>query len=211
MPNWCWTKSCFIGNKEDIERFNKDIENSIEWYGNNDYKYTNISHLLELNDFYTNQYNNSPNVEYSMNFRGSVIYNPKDAEKRDNGEYAIYPEFETAWNTDYNVLHLLSRLYNLKFSAYSEEPSMGVYTKCRNCADTTNDYICTIIPDGDQLDEHDLLDDIPYTIPVKLQDTETLDMIKLLNERHIDYNTYEIFEDFNKPKLYGVYYDTSAE
>lgn len=215
MPNWCYTQVCFRGKPENIERLIKDVEAAIK-FGQDHRTYCNIRYFMHLNGFDTVSYrerfqNKYIHNYYDCNFRGSVIEG-EDYEE-DDGLISYYPTFEMAWYTDYQLLQLISMIYNVKFSAYSEEPGCEVYDKCRNddSIDEYNfDYI--ISPDYDQFEEalesdncSKEIEDIGYYTAVKDGDSEGEDIIRTLEKHNIEYNIIPI-QNYPVPTPYGVYY-----
>lgn len=215
MPNWCMTRAHFRGDTENIFRLNKDIQDSMKYQKENDYKYLNLPYFFSLNNFDVNAYSNKfktmlPGI-FSTNFRGNISLDDITImDIDDNNLASIYPTFETAWDIDYDVLRLISMMYNLEFSAYSEEFGMGFCVKCRNGDLDTYDYDIAISPDYSQIYDQDeeYQKEIDYCdFAGKLDSDEIEKSIKLLKERNIDYNIYPVPEEDRESKIYGVYYD----
>lgn len=217
MPNWCQSRVCFEGSLDNISKLAEDMYKAIKYRIDNNYHYTNIWYLLSLKDFNTEEYNKSrygDNYFTHTNFRGSVETFDTRCPIQINyyGDYAkLHLYFETAWYMDYNVLHLICMLYNVKFSAYSEEPGMCLYNKCRNAEIDDYDYDYVIYPDCEELEEameKDKYFEIDYTIPVKNGQEKYI--IETLNQHNISYKTIPTDQiDDSELSIYGVYYDTS--
>ena len=214
MPNWCYTQVCFKGKPENIKRLVKDIEAACIFHSNNR-GYCNIRYFLYLNNFDTTsyiercRYTHIPHL-YNCNFRGSVYSADYECEDDLKDEYLYYyPTFEMAWYTDYQLLQLISMMYDVTFSAYSEEPSMEIFDKCRN-DDSINEYDFDIIitPDYDQFEE--LLEgdnniDFGYENAVKYGDEEFNHITNTLKKHNIEYDTITITA-MPVPTPFGVYY-----
>lgn len=207
MPNWCYTRVCFKGKPENIIRLRKDIENAANFTKANP-RYCNLRYLLSLNNFDTVSYLQRYKDSYDCNFRGSVYDYPYQPEEN-NGYLLYYPSFEMAWDMDYNVLQLISIIYGVEFSAYSEESGMGIRTKCKNGSIDTYDFDYTIIPDIEQFEDAINEDpeglDLDYDNPVKYKSAEALEIKKILHDCNIEYDIQEI-EEVPVPIPYGVYY-----
>jgi hypothetical protein len=99
-------------------------------------------------------------------------------------------------------------IYDVEFSAYSEEPNMGIYTKCKNGSTNTYDFDYIIRPDYEQLEEameNDPSFEMDYDIPVKIGEPDTDKILDTLKDLNIDFDTMNIVED-PIPIPYGVYY-----
>lgn len=207
MPNWCYTTTCFKGSLENITRLADDIYKTIEWTKENNYEYCNLFHFFSLNDFDVDSYITRFKKRWDRpNFRGSIIDNyPFIIEYY--GDYALlYPSFETAWWMDFNILHLISMLYNVEFSAYSEEPSMEIYTKCKNGSIDTFDYDIAICPDWEQIDDDEYYSYADLITSGKKDDPRVINEIKRLDDHNIDYEILDVLDDTSDPKIYGTYY-----
>ena len=214
MPNWCYTQVCFRGKPENIERLIKDVEAATKFHSNNRL-FCNIRYFMHLNGFdtvsYYERFKNKyiPNY-YDCNFRGSII-DGEEYEEED-GLVSYYPTFEMAWYTDYQLLQLISMIYDVKFSAYSEEPGCEIYDKCRNDSSIDEyDFDYIISPDYEQFEEalecdynHEI-EDLGYDNPVKDGDPEAEDMIRTLEKHGIEYNIKPI-QSYPVPTPFGVYY-----
>lgn len=220
MPNWCYTQVCFKGKPENIKRLAKDIEAACT-FGRNNRGYCNIRYFMHLNNFDTVSYRERFQYKYiphyyDCNFRGSVYgadYECEDDLK--DGYLYYYPTFEMAWHTDYQLLQLISMIYNVTFSAYSEEPSMEIFDKCSN-DDSINEYDFDFIisPDydqfeevlyGDNIDNRRDVEDIGYDNALKNGDPEAESIINTLKKHNIEYNIIPI-ETYPAPIPFGVYY-----
>lgn len=109
---------------------------------------------------------------------------------------------------DYNVLQVISKIYDVEYSAYSEEPGMDIHTKCKNGSINTYDFDFSISPNYEDLelalDENPELD-IDYDIPVKIGIDNIDSITKELKDNNIDYRITEI-ASIEPPDIYGVYY-----
>ena len=208
MPNWSCASICFRGKPDDINRLRTNVAKATDWHRQNPY-WCNLRYFFHLSGFDTVSYKERFSV-YDRNFRGSIF--DSHLESDEDGEYLLYyPSMESAWWTDYEVVQLISMIYNLEFSAYSEEPGMGIYDKCRNGElDTYEyDYDYIITPDYEQFEA--ALEEDPeglylgYDNPVKIGSSEEKEILKILKDCNIDYHTKEI-ETIPTPIPYGVYY-----
>lgn len=215
MPNWCYTQVCFKGKPENIRRLEKDVEAATQFHSNNR-SFCNIRYFMHLNGFdtvsYAERYINKyiPRY-YDCNFRGSVIDSEEEYELED-GIMVYYPTFEMAWYTDFQLLQLISMIYDVTFSAYSEEPGCQVYEKCKNNDSIDEyDFDCIISPDYDQFEEalegdydHEI-DDLGYDNPVKMGDDDYNRIINVLKKHDIEYDI-KVIETYPPPIPFGVYY-----
>lgn len=215
MPNWCYTQVCFKGKPENIKRLEKDVEAATIFHRNNR-SFCNIRYFMHLNGFdtvsYAERYINKyiPRY-YDCNFRGSVIDSEEEYELKD-GLMVYYPTFEMAWYTDFQLLQLISMIYDVTFSAYSEEPGCQVYEKCKNDDSIDEyDFDCIISPDYDQFEEalecdydHEI-EDIGYDNLVKEGDSDYNRIINTLKKHDIEYCIKNI-ECYPAPTPYGIYY-----
>lgn len=206
MPNWCYTQVCFKGKPENIMRLKNNIELANEWSNRNS-GFCNIRYFLSLSDFDTVSYIERFSNRYDCNFRGTVY---DTALKPDEcGEYLLYyPTLDTAWWIDYQLLQIISMIYDVEYSSYSEEPNMGYYSKCRNGNMDTYNFDYLIQPDYDQLEE--AMDDDPqleldYIIPVKIGEPDTDEVLDELKNRNIEFDIMSIENEY-PPNIYGVYY-----
>lgn len=206
MPNWCYTKVCFKGKPENINKLRADISKSTEWLHRNP-SWCNIRYFLSLSNFDTLSYLNTVSNQYDYNFRGSVYDTYLESEEC--GEYLLYyPSFETAWWMDFGLLQIISMIYGVEFSAYSEEPNMGYYGKCKNGSIDIFDYDYNIIPDYEQLEnaiENNPELDIDYNIPVKIGEANHEDIIDELKSYNIEFDI-TVIEDEKVPYIHGIYY-----
>lgn len=221
MPNWCYTEVCFKGKPENIKRLDKDIEAATHFCHRNR-SYCNIRYFMHLNGFDTASYRERfmskyiPHY-YDCNFRGSVsAYNEPDDELIDDEGYiTYYATFEMAWYTDYQLLQLISMIYDVTFSAYSEEPGCQVYDKCSN-DDSINEYDfnCIISPDydqfeevlyGDDIDKRRDVEDLGYDNAVKEGDSDYHRIINTLKKHDIEYEI-KVIKTYPVPTPFGVYY-----
>lgn len=209
MPNWCITEVAFKGNSDNINRLIEDISKATEW-GHENPRFCNIRHLLSLGGFDTVSYlQRYPNYYNQPRFRGNVYGEMRPIIECEDKDQLYHPVFEMAWDTDYTVLQLLSKIYGLEFSAFSEECGMDIRHKCRNGDVDFNDYDYCICPDMNNLpegiEEDDIYDKYDYSIPVK----HGSDMEKdLLEEFKFD-GISPIFKEIPEvdvPDIYGVYY-----
>lgn len=225
MPNWCCTDVCFRGAPENINKLCEDINSSIKWMIQNKYKYVNLYYFFSLNGLNVEDYLNKYTKRIYLgdpfgkqlwfplriSFRGSVIESTRPVINNQNETSTIYTTFEIAWNTDYEILSLISTFYNVEFSAYSEEPSMGIFTKCSNC-NMENDYDYDIIVSPDYEQAEEVMEKYPdlelYRTPFKLNDPEYKYFIQKLDDNKIEYSIDKI-EEINSDELYvyGVYYE----
>lgn len=207
MPNWCYSSVCFKGKTENIKRLQNDIELANEFAHRNP-MFCNIRYFLSLNGFDIVSYKERFDSHYDTNFRGSIYSNRCNPEDF-NDEYSLYyPYIETAWWMDYGLLQIISLIYNVKYSCYSEEPNMCIYTKCRNSELDTYDYDYCIRPDYEQMEE--AIDNNPeleinYINPVKIGEPETDALLDLLKDNNIQFEIEPITEEA-APIPYGVYY-----
>ena len=211
MPNWCFTRVCFKGKPDNINRLRSDIAKATEW-GYRNPLWCNIRYFLSLSGFDAVSYEQRMINKYipqmhDCNFRGNVFDTYLQSEEC--GEYLLYyPSFETAWWMDYGLLQIISINYNVEFSAYSDEPGMGYYGKCKNGSIDTYDYDYRIIPNYEQLEEaveNNPELEIDYDIPVKIGDSNIESIIEELKKHNIEYNIGHIEEE-EAPKIYGIYY-----
>lgn len=215
MPNWCCTQVCFKGKHEDIQRLANDIHEATEFYHKTSL-YTNLRYFLYLNQFDSTSYlesfpeRNLKNLlsdNYPPSFRGYII--DQNLKIENHGDYSLYHAyFEMAWNMDYHILSLISKLYNVEFSAYSEEPGMDIHHKCKNGSIDTYDYDFTITPDYEQLDdemERDPNFDAVYDIPVMKDNYREDPDVQELVKRGISYEIKDI-EIIPAPVIFGIYY-----
>lgn len=206
MPNWCYTQVCFKGKPENIMRLKENIEAADEWSHRNP-GFCNIRYFLYISGFDTMSYRMRFNSVLDSNFRGTVYGTHLKPEEC--GEYLLYyPTFDTAWYMDYQLLQIISMIYDVEFSAYSEEPNMDVFVKCKNGNVDTYDFDYVIRPDYDQLEE--AIEDNPdlelyYNMPVKIGEPDTDKILDILKDLNIDFETADIAED-PVPIPYGVYY-----
>lgn len=208
MPNWCITSVAFKGKPENIKRLSEDLEKVAQWRDANPF-YCNMRYLLYLNNFDTVSYiQRYPNRYIAPNFRGSA-YDSYRSIKCEDGDYILYTGLEMAWNTDYEVLQIISMLYDVEFSAFSEEPNMAIYTRCGNGLIDDFDYTHIIRPDYDQFEEFqeesDYALDMDYINAVKNGSAEMTYIIDTLKKNGIKFTT-EGVQHVLTPKIYGIYY-----
>lgn len=214
MPNWCYTQVCFRGKPENIERLAKDVDKATEFLRNNR-GYCNIRYFMQLNNFDTVSYrerfqNKYIPHYYDCNFRGSVYSANYDIEDvTEEGYISYYPTFEMAWYTDYQLLQIISMIYDVKFSAYSEETGCQIYDKCRNDESIDEyDFDFIISPDYEQYEEalEEGIDlDMCYVNPVKDGDADMTYILKTLTSHDIKYDIQSV-EALPVPSPFGVYY-----
>lgn len=209
MPNWCYTKVCFRGKPENITNLRNDILLAEEFNKQYGSLWCNIRYLLSLKGFdNASYYQRFPN-DSAPNFRGYVHDSILTEEK--DGDYLLYyPTFEMAWDTDYEVLQIISMLYGVEFSAYSEEPGMDIRHKCRNGDIDECDFDYTIIPNYEQYEnalgqDPELDNDISYDNPVKQGSEDQKVILDILKDLGIEYRVERIPE-VPVPTPYGVYY-----
>lgn len=215
MPNWCYTPVCFKGSLENITRLAEDIHETIEWTKEKKYEYLNISHFFSLNGLNVDNYCNRYKDHYhSPNFRGSIV-NGFPMKIMYHGDYALlFVDCETAWYMDFNILKLICDIYNVTFSAYSEEPNMDIFTTCTNDSSIRYyNYNKLITPDYDDLEEEldrDIYFEMDYHIPALIGDLTYTRTINELENRGIGYKVSDITPSYleDNVNLYGVYYDT---
>lgn len=210
MPNWCYTTASFKGKPENILRLANDIYKSIEWMRNNNYSHCNIGYFFSLNGFDIKLYNKNYPKNESIQLRCSIAEDyPLRLEYY--GSFAvIYPIFESAWYMDYNILHLISLIYNVEFSAYSEEPNMDLFAKCKNGFENTYDYdyVLRLDPDAvDEILEYDSNCDLDYNMAIKENDPHTKFIMNEIKENNIEYTKETIYNDHYGSTIHGVYYD----
>jgi hypothetical protein len=210
MPNWCYTTVCFKGKPENIKALRQDIEATTEFTHEHGGLWTNIRYLLSLKGFDTvSYYERFPNRYTAPSFRGYVYDTP--LKEADDGDYLLYyPTFEMAWDMDYEVLQIISMLYGVEFSAYSEESGMCIRHKCRNGDIEYCDFDYSIVPDYEQFESAieenpEIESDIGWDNPVKQGSTEQTAILGLLKELGINYHIEHIPE-VPVPTPYGVYY-----
>lgn len=206
MPNWCCSRVCFKGRNENIKRLQNDIELANE-YAHRNPMFCNIRYFLSLNGFDIVSYKERFDRYEDTNFRGNIYSTVLAPEEY--GEYSLYyPYLETAWWMDNGLLQIISLIYDVKYSCFSEEPGMGIYTKCRNSELDVYDYDYCIRPDAEQLEEavdNDPQFEMDYIIPVKIGEPDTDEVLDLLKERNIDFEIEKIDEETPRDP-YGVYY-----
>lgn len=209
MPNWCYTQVCFKGKPDNINRLATDIEIATEFTRENGSFWCNVRYFLSLSNFDTVSYSErfAPNYYHPPTFRGYVYDNP-NIKQCDDGDLCYYPYFEMAWNTDYELLELISLIYGVKYSAWSAEPGMGIYHKYRN-DETINDnnYDTVIKPDYEQLEdayEKNPNLDIDYEIPLMIKDAQNI--IQNLRCNGITQYDFETVKEQVPEPVYGVYY-----
>lgn len=205
MPNWCYTQVCFKGKPDNIMRLKRDVELANEWSHRNP-DFCNIRYFLSLSGFDTKSYEIKIDNILNSNFRGFIYDNALKPEEC--GSYILYyPTFETAWYMDNQLLQIISLIYDVEFSSYSEELNMGVFYKCRNGNVDTYDYDYLICPNYEQVEE--IMEDDPlfeyYDTPVKIGEPETDKILDDLKNHNIDFETVSIPED-PVPLIHGVYY-----
>ena len=208
MPNWCITSVVFKGEKDNIKRLVNDIRKTIEWSHQNPY-YCNMRYFMHISNFDTVSYiQRYPDYYLAPNFRGNIIGSSLECEECDDGEYKYYATLEMAWNTDYEILQLISTFYNVKYSAYSEECGMGIFTTCSNGLVDDYDYNFIISPDFNQFEdfqeENDYKLDLDYHNPVKNCSDEANEIIDTLRMYNINFGIEPIKRVY-RPKVYGVY------
>lgn len=213
MPNWCITSVAFKGKPENIKRLYDDIQKVTEWAGDNPF-YCNMRYLLYLNNFDTVSYiQRYPDRWIAPNFRGSAYdyrrFPYEDLPKCEDGDVVYYTTLEMAWNTDYELLQIISMIYDVEFSAFSEEPNMDIYTRCGNGLIDDFDYTHIIRPDYDQFEEFQEESnyslDIDYINAVKNGSSEMTSIIEELKKNGIEFTT-ETVQHVLTPKIYGIYY-----
>lgn len=202
MPNWCYTAACLKGDSINIEKLFEDIKLAEQYEKDNKYRYVNLWHFFSLKGLNVEHYLNRYKSRWDRpNFRGSIhngIIFKKDAN-------TIYVHFDTAWTMSYDILRLICGLYNLTaFSAYSEEPNMGYFTKC-NYNDYTYDYDVYICPDWEDLEANDI-DGEDMVLVGKNDDKDIIETLKFLKENNIDHHVNNIYED-DYTDIFGIYYE----
>lgn len=210
MPNWCTTSVAFKGKPENINKLREDVQKATDWYYENSF-FTSMRYFLSLSNFDTVSYVQRYRDYYSApNFRGSIYDSSFKCVECEDGELKYFATLEMAWNTDYEVLILISKLYDVKFSAYSEEFGMGIFTRCSNGLVDDYDYNFIIKPDYEQLEEfqeeNNYKLDIDYYNPVKNCSEDVNEIIDTLRMHNIDFGI-EPIERFYSPQLriYGIY------
>lgn len=206
MPNWCYTQACFTGEPYNIYKLKKDIDEAMMWRATNKY-YCNFRYFFNINGFNIDLYKRQ--YDYDLLTRGYFINASLSFEYPGNMvKPRLYVTMDTAWDMDYRVLQLISIIYDVKFSAYSEEPMMGVYTKCRNSNDDNYDYDFTINVYSDSDEVIEKMDDLEldYYTPFKNGNPESERLIKTLKENGIQYRIENV-EGYQCPLISGIYYD----
>lgn len=210
MPNWCTTSVAFKGKPENINKLHEDIQKATEWYHQNSF-FTNMRYFLSLSNFDTVSYLQRYNDRYSApNFRGSVYDTHWKCVQCEDSELKYSAILEMAWNTDYELLILISKLYNVKFSAYSEEFGMGIFTRCSNGLVDDYDYDFIIVPDYEQFEEYQEENnyklDIDFYNPVKNCSEEVNEIINTLRMYNINFDITPIERIYSPQlKIYGIY------
>ena len=209
MPNWCYTQVCFKGKPENIMNLRNDIALANEFTHKYGSMWTNLRYFLSLKGFDdVSYYERFPNRYYAPNFRG-YVYDTRLAPEEDGNYLLYYPTFDMAWDMDYEVLQIISMLYGVEFSAYSEESGMGIRHKCRNGDIDTYDFDYSIVPDYEQLEElfekDPNFNDIDYDNPVKQGSIGQKVILDMMKDHGIEYEIEHIPE-VNVPTPYGVYY-----
>lgn len=207
MPNWSYARICFKGKPDDINRLRENVSKATKWSYKNPY-WTNLRYFFSLSGFDSVSYRERFSTYYDRNFRGNILDTWLKSEE--DGEYLLYyPSMESAWWTDYEVLQLITMLYNVEFSAYSEEPGIGIYDKCKNGTIDTYDFDYSIVPDYEQfeaaIDEDPDGLDLDYDNPVKNGSEEEKEILKILRDHNIDYDA-RVIDNIPVPVPYGVYY-----
>lgn len=212
MPNWCITDVCFSGKKENIERLNNDISKTMNWNRGN--WYLNLPYFFLLNGFDVQSYTDSKDngMLRNNNFRGTITYtNWMDCYDDDISRISV--NLETAWWFDPTVLDIISQIYDVKYSSYSEEPNMDIFHTCHNTDDKYYDYDTLVRADYEQLEEEyekDPTFDIYYYQVGNQYDREITFSIEELEERNIKYEIEAIPDISNDPRyMHGVYYETT--
>ena len=207
MPNWSCASICFKGKPDDINRLRENVSKATDWYYKNPY-WCNLRYFFHLSGFDTVSYKERFPSHYDSNFRANIFDSHLTTEE-DDWYLLYYPSMESAWWTDYQVLQLISMLYNVEFGAYSEEPGMGIYDKCTNGDIDTCDYDYIITPDYDQfeaaIEEDPEGINFDYDNPVIMGSSEEKEILDTLKDLNIEYHRKEI-EDIPIPTPYGVYY-----
>lgn len=208
MPNLCYTDICFKGKLENICRLVNDVLRSVKYMKETNYKYYNIGYFLSLSNFDLDIYNNDPNTK-DIQRRCSIIGDyPLNIECYE--DYAIaHLHCESAWYMDYNIFYLISLLYQVEFSAYSEEPCMDYYEKGKNGTEDTYDYDRILHLDADKVEyELDINKStiLDYHMPVKSDSYYTESLIDYIDERGIPYEE-ETIPKCDESTIHGIYYD----
>lgn len=209
MPNWCYIQVCFKGSKDNIKRLIHDIECASEFNKKYGRRWCNIRYFLSLSNFDTVSYLETNNkTTYDCNFRGNIYSYSHTVYTDDEENMYYHPIIELAWDNDYHLIQLISILYNVEYSAYSEEEGMGIYSKCKNSDNiSAYDFDFCIRPDSEQLEnalEENPELDIDYSIPIKIGD-DIKCITNNLFDHNIEYDIYEV-EKIEPPDIYGVYY-----
>lgn len=126
MPNWCYTRITFHGNKTEIEDFHEKIDKwTSEEFAENGFGPNwlgNILHRVGLSDRIDSE-------ENRLRCRGSVGY-VEDVEVCSDNDATFYIDTETAWTPmlEMWVATIKALKYEtIGFSYLAEEPGMCVY------------------------------------------------------------------------------------
>ena len=213
MPNWCHAKVSFNGDPQNINKLSKDIYEAMKFLKETHYNICNIGYFLSLSGFNINEYNNYYKDNQLM--RRCFIYSDFPSVIFDYKDYAIiHAKLDSAWGTDYNILYLISAIYQVEFSAYSYELGLGLFDKCRNGNEDTYDYDKVLLLDCDavneEIEKHGNTE-LDYSIPVKSYEQYTEDLLNTLDEKEIEYTEQNI-SDCSKvgSGLHGIYYDINV-
>lgn len=207
MANSCFTSVCFSGDPYNIYKLSKDIQETLEWSSIN-YSYWNINYFFNINGVDLFRYNKSHDHRDHISVRSSIVNFKLLFEYPGSMNMPkLYVGIDSAWDIDYGILSLISMIYNLEFSAYSEEPNLDVFEKCRNGKDTYFDYDYAIRIDIENDKDFYRIDDIGlgYINPCKSGDEEA-SIIKQLKDNNFNYEK-EMVTEIDPPLLYGIYYD----
>ena len=210
MPNWCYTQICFKGKEEDIQRLHNDIQKCLQFDKRNPW-HCNLYYFYALNGIECTSYANKSDG-YNGMFRG--YFYDSYIEDGDNSTH-LYATLDTAWSIDYEIIFLICKMYNVEFSAYSEEPNMDIFMTCHNTKRPYYDYDTLIRPDYDQFDEAIEKEpnfDLDWYRAGNRNDTWLQDYIDELKFRNIEYSIESIYEaNYDDFPIQGVYYSTLPE
>lgn len=213
MPNWCYTSVCFKGKPENIIKLRIDIMDATKWSGEHP-SYCNLRYFLSLSNFDTISYRQKyDDLHEYINTRGSIYDHKSCNLHKSDSDLLYFPVLEMAWDNDYQILSLISLLYDVKFSACSQEPGMDIYHKCKNMDTDIFDFDYCIIPDAEQFEQalSDAnyvkdLSDIEYENLVNRDSEDESKILDILKKFNIDYSIETIYQ-IETPLIYGVYYD----
>lgn len=163
MPNWCYTRYVFHGNKNEIEDFHKKID---EWTSKttikNDFGDPWLGHILNgagLGD-------RIDSGDARLRCRGSMTY-LEDVEHMSDEESIFCLDTETAWAPMAlmwkEVIQKLGYT-SVGFSFEAEEPGCELYQKYDPYGDFPEDYyVDSFLGDGDDENEAFLhIEDVRY-------------------------------------------------